>query len=34
MLVTLNDDSLLLEYKVKKILKHRMRKGQKEYFIK
>jgi hypothetical protein len=34
MLVTLDDDSLLLEYKVENILEHRIRKGQKEYFIK
>jgi transposase InsO family protein len=32
--VTLNDDSLLPEYEVEKILEHRMRKGQKEYFVK
>jgi hypothetical protein len=34
MLVTLDDDSLLPEYEVEKILEHRMRKGQKEYFVK
>jgi hypothetical protein len=33
MLVTLEDDSIP-EYEVKTILKHRKRKGQKEYFVK
>jgi hypothetical protein len=33
MLVTLEDDSIP-EYEVETILKHRKRKGQKEYFVK
>jgi hypothetical protein len=33
-LATLDDDSLLLEYEVGKILEHRTRKGQKEYLVK
>jgi hypothetical protein len=33
-LVTLDNDSLLLEYEVEKILEHRTRKGQKEYLVK
>jgi hypothetical protein len=34
MLVTLNNDLLLLEYKVEKILEHRVRSRKKEYFVK